>query len=101
MKVPTGPLAPADPRKDIERIDEEIVKLLAERQRCFEAAVAARGRERLFAPVSSKGDQLINNAKLLAYANRADPALVESLWTVMLKWFELYEDRLVARKRPG
>ena len=27
MKVPTGPLNQADPRKDIERIDEEIVKI--------------------------------------------------------------------------
>jgi isochorismate pyruvate lyase len=100
MKVPTGPLNQADPRKDIERIDEEIVRLLAERQRCFEAAVAARGRERAFAPVSRRSDQVINNAKLLAYANRTDPALVESLWTVMLKWFELYEDRLIEQKRP-
>ena len=65
-----------------------------------EAAVAARGRERAFAPVSRRSDQVINNAKLLAYANRTDPALVESLWTVMLKWFELYEDRLIEQKRP-
>ncbi|MBM3521080.1 MAG: chorismate mutase [Alphaproteobacteria bacterium] len=101
MKVPIAPLNPADPRQTIERIDEQIVKLLAERQRSFEALIDARERERSFSPASSRGDQIISNAKLLAYANRADPALVESLWTVMLKWFVLYEDRLVAQRRPG
>jgi isochorismate pyruvate lyase len=86
-------LAMSDIRKEIDRIDENLVKLLAERQRWVEKAVVAKKRDRLPARDEMRMRQVIDHVRVLARAHNVDPALVEAMWTEMVEWFIAYEER--------
>lgn len=85
-------------RQEIDRIDEKLVKLLAERQRCIEAAIEVKRRDRIPARVPERINEVIENAQALAQTHKADPALVKALWTEMVEWFVAYEERSLKRK---
>lgn len=85
-------------RREIDRIDEQLVKLLAERQRCVEQAIAVKKREGIPARLPGRIGQVIANAKTLARVHNADPALVETIWTEMVEWFVAYEEHSLKRK---
>ncbi|WP_395685322.1 chorismate mutase [Aestuariivirga sp.] len=80
-------------RREIDRIDEGLVKLLAERQRWVEKAVAVKTRDRLPARDDARVRQVIDHVRVLARAHNVDPALVEAMWTEMIEWFIAYEER--------
>ena len=80
-------------RREIDRIDEQLVKLLGERQRCVEAAIAVKKRDGIPARVPERISEVIENARTLARLHKADPVLVDTLWTAMVEWFVAYEER--------
>jgi isochorismate pyruvate lyase len=80
-------------RKDIDRIDEALVKLLAERQRCVEKAIGAKKRDGLPPRDDDRFRQMIDHVRVLARAHKVDPALIEAMWTEMFEWFVAYEER--------
>jgi len=80
-------------RREIDRIDEQLVKLLAERQRCVEQAIAVKKRTGIPARIPARINEVIENARRLAQTHSADPALIETLWTQMVEWFVAYEER--------
>jgi isochorismate pyruvate lyase len=82
-----------DIRKEIDRVDENLVKLLAERQRLVEKATAVKKHERLPARDPVRFAQVIDHVRVLARAHKVDPALVETMWTEMVEWFVAYEER--------
>ncbi len=85
-------------RREIDRIDEQLIKLLAERQRCIERAIAVKQRDGIPARVPERIEEVIGNARLLARTHNADPALVKALWTAMVEWFVAYEERSLKPK---
>ncbi len=85
----------ADIRKEIDRIDEGLIKLLAERQRWVEKAVGVKKRDRLPARDDARIGQVIDHVRVLARGHKVDPALVEAMWTEMLEWFVAYEERSI------
>lgn len=89
LKMP----AIADLRRDIDVVDEKLVKLLAERQRLVEAVIAVKQREGLPARIPARVDYVIDRARVLARAHHLDPALAESIWTEMVEWFVAHEER--------
>ena len=93
MSKTEPPLGMSDIRKEIDRIDESLVKLLAERQRWVEKAVVTKKRERLPARDEARMRQVIDHVRVLARAHNVDPALVETMWTEMVEWFIAYEER--------
>lgn len=86
-------LTMSDIRKDIDRIDESLIKILAERQRLVEKAIKVKKRDGLPARDPERIAQLIDRVRVLARAHRVDPALVETMWTEMVEWFVAYEER--------
>lgn len=82
-----------DIRKEIDRIDENLVKLLAERQRLVETAVVVKRRDGLPARDEARVRQVIDHVRVLARAHNVDPALIETMWTEMVEWFIAYEER--------
>jgi isochorismate pyruvate lyase len=86
-------LAMSDIRKEIDRIDESLVKLLAERQRLVEKAVVVKKRDGLPARDEARIRQVIDHVRVLARAHNVDPALVETMWIEMVEWFIAYEER--------
>jgi isochorismate pyruvate lyase len=88
-------LTMSDIRKDIDRIDEDLIKLLAERQRCVEKAIVVKKRDGLAARDEARVRQVIDHVRVLARAHNVDPALVETMWTEMVEWFIAYEERSI------
>ena len=93
MNKPSPHLTMSDIRKEIDRIDENLVKLLAERQRWVERAVDVKRRDGLPARDESRVRQVIDHVRVLARGHNVDPALVEAMWTEMVEWFIAYEER--------
>jgi isochorismate pyruvate lyase len=85
-------------RGEIDRLDEELIKLLARRQRLVEKAILVKRRDGIPARVPERIDKVIDNARLLARAHHLDPALAEALWTEMVEWFVGHEERQLALK---
>jgi isochorismate pyruvate lyase len=85
-------------RKEIDRIDESLIRLLAERQRFVERAIAVKKRDGIPARVPERIDKVIDNARVLARAHHLDPALAETLWTEMVEWFVAHEERALELK---
>ena len=83
----------SDIRKEIDRIDEALVKMLAERQRWVEKAIVAKKRAGLPARDQARLDQVLDHVRVLARAHKLDPALAEAMWTEMVEWFVSYEER--------
>ena len=80
-------------RKEIDLIDEGLIKLLADRQRCVERIMAVKKRDGLRAPDDVRMNQVLDHMRVLARGYKVDPALVETMWTEMLEWFMAYEER--------
>jgi isochorismate pyruvate lyase len=83
----------ADIRAEIDRLDEELIKLLAQRQRCVERAIKIKSRDRIPARVPERVDKVIDNVRVLARAHHVDPVMVEAMWTEMVEWFIAHEER--------
>ena len=84
-----------DIRKEIDRIDEDLIKLLAERQRWVEKAVVVKKRDGLPARDDARIAQVIDHVRVLARGHKLDPALAETMWTEMVEWFVAYEERSI------
>lgn len=87
-----------DIRREIDRIDEQLIKLLAERQRFVEKAIVIKKRDGIPARVQGRIDQVIDNVRILARAHKVDPAMVETMWTEMVEWFVAHEERSLDKK---
>ena len=93
MTSQTEPLTMGTIRTEIDRIDEGLVRLLAERQRLVEKAIAVKLRDGLPARDDARVRQVIDHVRVLARGHNVDPALVEAMWTEMVEWFIAYEER--------
>ena len=85
-------------RQQIDQIDQELVKLLAKRQRCVERAITVKRRDGIPARVPERISEVIDNARTLARTYNADPGLIETLWTEMVEWFVAYEEKSLKSK---
>ena len=86
-------LTMSDIRKEIDRIDESLIKQLAERQRWVEKAIVVKKRDGLPARDPARIAQVVDHVRVLARGHKVDPALVEAMWTEMVEWFVAYEER--------
>ena len=89
----TPHLTMSEIRKEIDRIDETLIRTLAERQRWVEKAIVAKKRDGLPARDDARFRQVIDHVRVLARAHNVDPALIEAMWTEMVEWFIAYEER--------
>jgi isochorismate pyruvate lyase len=84
-------------RKEIDVIDERIVKLLAERQRVVERILTLKKQQKIPARVPERVDHVLDHVRALAVNYRLDPALAETMWTEMIEWFIAFEDRQLGK----
>jgi isochorismate pyruvate lyase len=82
-------------RENIDRIDENLMKLLGERQRWVEKAVLVKRRDGLPARDDRRISEVIDHVRVLARAHKVDPALAEAMWTEMVEWFVAYEEHRI------
>jgi chorismate mutase len=86
-----------DLRSQIDGVDQQIIALLAQRQRLVEQVLQVKKRDGIAARVPARVDYVINRARQLALTHDLDPALAETLWTEMVEWFIAHEERALAR----
>ena len=95
MPARTSHITMSDIRPEIDRIDEKLVKLLAERQRLVEKAVLVKKRDGMPARDDERIRQVIDHVRALARAHKVDPTRVEAMWTEMVEWFVAFEERSI------
>jgi isochorismate pyruvate lyase len=80
-------------RSNIDRIDAQIVPLLAERSHYVEQAANFK-RDRQDVLVPERIEQIILHARHLALENGADPDLLEKIYRSMIDAFVLHEAKV-------
>ena len=85
-------------RREIDRIDERMVELLAERFAYVDRAWQIKMGTRESATVPWRIQQVIDKVKTKAEERGLPPELAEALWRQMIGWFIQYEEE---RMRPG
>ena len=105
MTASNGPAIPPEQcismdevRREIDRIDERMVELLAERFAYVDRAWQIKMGTRESATVPWRIQQVIDKVKAKAEEQGLPPELVEALWRQMIGWFIQYEEE---RMRPG
>ena len=90
-----------DVRAEIDRLDDALVKLLAERFGYVERAWQIKQRTAAAANVPWRNQQVFD--KVRAHAERAGlpPDLVEALWRQMVGWFIQYEEEKLRKEQAG
>jgi isochorismate pyruvate lyase len=90
----------ADVRRVIDRLDDEIVALLAKRQRQIERAARVKPSLGVPALVQERVDEVI--ARVLGSARREGLSmeLALKLWSATIEWSIQYEEKLMGDKAP-
>ena len=83
----------ADLRAVIDRIDRDIVALLAERVRCLDQVIAVKAHDNLPAAIPERIEGVVAHVRGEAEAARMPPDLAEELWRRLIDWSIAYEDR--------
>ncbi len=90
----------SDVRREIDALDDELVALLAKRQRQIERAARVKPDLGIPARVPERIDEVL--ARVLG-ASRREGLSVElamNLWTTIMEWSISYEERLMGVKAP-
>lgn len=90
----------ADVRKVIDALDDEIVALLAKRQRQIERAAKVKPALGIPARVPDRVDEVL--ARVLGAARREGLSVevAMNLWTAIIEWSIQYEERLMGDRAP-
>lgn len=82
----------SDVRGEIDRIDHELVDLIAERFGYVDRAWQIKQHGQEGAVVPWRIQQVIDKVRARAEQQGVSPALVEALWRQMIGWFIQYEE---------
>lgn len=81
-----------DLRVVIDRIDRDLVMLIAERVRCLDQVIAVKLREGLPAAIPERVEEVVAHVRTEAEAAGVPPDLVEMLWRNLIGWSIDYEE---------
>jgi isochorismate pyruvate lyase len=76
----------AELREEIDRIDAELVALIARRIACIDRAVELKRAAGLPARIAPRVETVAGNARAAATRWGIEPAAVETLWRSMIDW---------------
>jgi isochorismate pyruvate lyase len=82
-------------RARIDTLDAALVDVLAERQRCIEAAAEIKSRIGWPARIRPRVDEVLARVAARAREKTLDADLARSLWTALVEWSIAYEERLM------
>jgi isochorismate pyruvate lyase len=85
----------ADIRAEIDRLDEELVALFAQRTAYIDRAAAIKETVGLPARIEDRVEQVVSNVRRHAVAHGLPPDKLEKLWRKLIDWsIEREEDHL-------
>jgi len=99
QRLPADCQSMDDVRVEIDRIDDALVELVAERFGYVERAWQLKTRPEE-ATVPWRIKQVIDRVRVKAEAKGVPPELAEALWRQMIGWFIQYEEEKLSA-RPG
>jgi isochorismate pyruvate lyase len=85
-------------RAEIDRIDRDLVALLARRAGYVDRAVELKRAAGLPARIDARVDEVVANARAAAAAGGLDPDLAAALWDRIVEWSIAREERALERR---
>jgi len=95
MKSPADCHNMTELRVEIDRLDGEIVALLAQRVGYIDRAAQLKPAEGLPARIEDRVEAVVANVRARAEAAGLDPDLVEALWRPMIDWSIAREEKVL------
>lgn len=89
-----------DLREIIDRIDRDLVALIAERVRCLDQVIAVKRREGIPAAIPERVEEVVAHVRAEAEAAGVPPDLAEMLWRNLIGWSIAYEEGHI-KNAPG
>ncbi|MCE2738695.1 MAG: chorismate mutase [Rhodobacter sp.] len=86
MKSPSDCATMADIRSEIDRLDEELVRLFAARAAYIDRAGELKATLGLPARITPRVEEVVANVRRHAVAQGLPPELVEKLWRRLIDW---------------
>ncbi len=86
MKTPPDCTSMADIRAEIDRVDEELVRLFALRAGYIDRAGVIKAELGLPARIGSRVEEVVANVRRHAAVQGLPPELVEKLWRRLIDW---------------
>eukprot|EP01037_Dinobryon_pediforme_P017470 gene17470-17663_t len=99
MKNNGTPAAMAEVRREIDRLDDEIVALLAKRQRQIERAAAVKPSLGIPARVPARVEEVMARVADAAAREGLDQSLAQHLWHEMIEWSIALEEKLIRKSQ--
>lgn len=91
-----------DLRREIDRLDRELVSMLSERRRYIERAAELKRGNGWPARIEDRVEEVVARVRAEAATHDLDEALVERLWRALIDWsIALEEERLGPRGEAG
>lgn len=87
-------------RAAIDALDDELVALLAKRQRQIERAAAVKPRLGIPARVPERIDEVLARVARAARREGLSSELSQALWSAIIEWAITHEERLMGVARP-
>lgn len=84
-------------RAGIDRLDEELVRLLAERAALIDRAAEIKAVAALPARIEARVEQVLGNVRRHALTHGLSPELAEALWRHLIEWSIAREAAFLAR----
>jgi isochorismate pyruvate lyase len=83
----------ADLRAEIDRIDEAIVSLLAQRMGVVETVIGVKVRKGLPARIPDRVEEVVAHVRAAAADKGAPPDLAETVWRAIIEWTIAHEEQ--------
>ncbi|NSY39461.1 chorismate mutase [Leisingera sp. ANG59] len=85
----------AEVRAQIDRLDTELVQLLAARAGYIDRAIALKQANGWPARIPERVEEVVMNARAAAAGEGLDPDLIEGLWRQLVEWSIAREARVI------
>jgi len=86
MRKPADCTSMAQIRAEIDRLDEDLVRLFAERAGYIDRAAEIKAEVDLPARIDARVEEVVGNVRRHAAAYGLPPELVEKLWRRLIDW---------------
>jgi isochorismate pyruvate lyase len=86
MRKPAECTTMAHIRTEIDRLDEDLVRLFAERAGYIDRAAEIKAQADLPARIEDRVEQVVQNVRRHAVTHGLPPDLVEKLWRRLIDW---------------
>ncbi|MGS4945905.1 chorismate mutase [Meridianimarinicoccus sp. RP-17] len=89
----------AELRAVIDRIDDDLVSLMAARQACIDRAAEIKASEGLPAHIPERVSEVLDRVRARAQTTKLDPDLAVLIWRSMIDWSIMREETAMSMKK--